>query len=477
MSLPPPPAAPGGLGSGNRIPITAAVWNATGLGAGYIYLRGHWYAVGSWPVTGLLLWLSTGPAQPATGWRLALGGWLIAMTCHGWLLGRSRARRQPPATATAGSRRWRPLAAALLALAVLAAGLGYLRLDTYRIHRAASDHHATGDCGAAVAQLDRLSRLHRLPSGRATAAATRERAACQRLLAARQAAAAGEPGEALAILDDYLGRPDAAWAGPARGWRAELLFAHGSQLLAAGLAGLDGKLALALRRFDELLADHPDSPEAGQVEEAIAPVSRDLASEVADGDACTADELVAFLVRLPRNDGLVGRVSAEAADLQPRLLLACGDQLRDGDRREAAGWYDRLMDSYPDHELAAEAQDRLDEIEVQDEIDLINKGDPERLLVPAEGGAARGGVVLVLGNGSDQELELLYTGPETDRVHIPAGGGDCQGGTGETVTIRLPAGSYQVAVRATGGGVPPVAGTWQLRSGVRYLDCYFIGPA
>jgi tetratricopeptide (TPR) repeat protein len=470
-----PPALPVTRFERDRIPIFAAVWNATGLGAGYVYLRAWWYAVGSWPVTGLLVWNATGPAQPATGWRLALGAWLVAMVGHGWWLGRSRVRRQVLQAADR-SGDWGQLVAALTVIGVLAAGLGVLRWDAYRIHRSASDHHAGGDCEAALSELDRLDRWHRLPSGSAIAAANRERDACRRLLLARQVAATGEPGRALAILDGYLDLSAAAWAGPARPWRAELLFAHANQLLAAGLTGPNRQILQALQRFEELLAEHPDSPEAGRVEAAIASVTSELVDEVTEGDACAPAELVELLAGLPSGDGLVGRVAAGAAELQPTLYLHCGDQLRAGGERDEAGrWYELLIDSYPDHELVDDARDRLAEIAVQDEIDAIDEQDPGRLELPLEtGSAASGQAVVLIGNGSDEALELLYTGPEVDRLRVPAGGGSCEDGTAETVTLRVPAGRYEVALRAADGGVTPLAGSWRLGSGIRYVACYFI---
>ncbi|MDT0347222.1 tetratricopeptide repeat protein [Streptomyces litchfieldiae] len=491
----------------------AALLNASGLGAGYLYLRQWSRAVASWLVT-LLIVVLANALNASDTWPFWLGLyalWLVAMTVDGYR--RARLAALPDAAAPP-LRPWLPLAVGAVVIALVATGLAFYRAVPAGELDRAERAHAAGDCATAVEHYDRAAagRYEFTLSG-ALADARAGRAACDVVLTAEAAAEAGDFPAAISgyggYLDRYAGTPPWDGAGPRL---AELRLAHADAL--AGTARETGgeELSAAYRTaFEAYLAvreEHPASPQAAQVPGRFEDLYANGTAGLADRPCETVGDLLALeslsSVGAPEAADLSGRATralpgarfacgeerVEAGEFCAAtdefeavlgLSAASGEQRHDaensaghalyecglahyegGDLGPARDAFQRLVDGYPDDARAGGAGELL----IAVEIDEINAGDTGELPPPTATGGAPGGTVTVeIVNDSPEELEILFAGAGTGTASVdacgdctPHGGGplgDQPGGTCGTdldrprVTLTLAPGDYRMVVRAT----------------------------
>ncbi|WP_129841972.1 hypothetical protein [Streptomyces sp. RFCAC02] len=220
---------------------------------------------------------------------------------------------------------------------------------------------------------------------------------------------------------------------------------------------------------DAVAAAGDDADLAGRAEAALNHSRYDCGRARADdGDACAAIDVF---------DEVAGDYADRAADAKRDALYGCAEEaFDDADWERAREMAQQVADDGGSR--ADDAEDLLIAIEIA-EIDA--GGSAGTLPPPSEAGSAPGGTSQVqIINGSAEELEILYTGPETGRVTVDAGGGGgqfaCTYADGlPSRTLSLPPGDYTVVARAVSdGSVTPYSGGWDLTSGTLYSDCYYI---
>jgi hypothetical protein len=169
-------------------------------------------------------------------------------------------------------------------------------------------------------------------------------------------------------LETYEAHPDALWeGGPGR--RADLFLAEAADELDTALAAGDtealtdgfGHLSTVLGEF---------SGQEDEVEDVLDGFLDGLPLE----DPCDTKDITDWLGDRPTSgDTLDG-----AADIVPRIapaaIVGCGDDfLGDHYWEQARSQYEQLLDQYPGHDLAAEAEDGLEQAETA--IELANLRD------------------------------------------------------------------------------------------------------
>lgn len=479
----------------------AALLNASGLSAGYFHLGAWGRGFGSLAVTALIFAIAAGTGAGTNPlWAgILLGLWLALLSGHAWILGAQgpppnpgaphpmetpptgAAPPGPPAARSAGAR-WPTLATALVLLAGVAAGFVYYRGAAERTYETASAAHAEGDCPEAMADYERVNGRYWLSFTPVAGAAAAEAEACALLVYAEEQRAEGEWKYALGVYGRYLdtGAETALWEGleaTLAQTRLDLAHTYAEQ---AAEAGLDGRRDFenAFETYAEILDEHPGSPEAESVPEAVEELY-EAAAPNAGEEHCAAVEELDFVAGFRAE--IAEPLAERALDALPEAVFGCGEEhAEDEDYAEAEEVFTRVLDDFPDSSQADRAQTRLQEVEeaiaeeearqaeqdIIDTIDEITGGTTEDLPPPTASGSAPGGTVsMEITNGSNRDLEMLYTGPETEQVTI---------GTDESMTLQLAPGAYQVVVRASGGGVIPFSGSWSLASGTAYSEYYYI---
>ncbi|WP_228474025.1 hypothetical protein, partial [Streptomyces calidiresistens] len=243
-----------------------------------------------------------------------------------------------------------------------------------------------------------------------------------------------------------------------------------------------GDIRGALDRLAELVSEFPDSGPADDAPETLEGFRSDLHDSLDGEAACEVFDDLEALTDLPSalEGGGFARIPDRATDSLGEAWFQCGlGAYEAGDHSRAGEHLERLLEEQPDHRRA----DRAEEILIAIEIERITESGTNELPPPSVSGSGPAGTASVtIINDSDQPLEILYTGPRTGKSSLAASGssgGRCLSQQGKpTVTLSLPPGSYQVVARASGGGfVTPYHGTWDLRGGTSYGDCYYITDA
>lgn len=396
---------PAGAGAARRYdPLAVAFGNATLLGVGYLLLRRWGTAVIAIGNTVLLATIVAQFGQPGWLWRVVVALWWITTVVHGW-----RAAQQaesPPAAVTSsgvpggGGRPGVQRAIAVGAVLVVLAGVIGLAVEARRIGAAAADAHHRGDCETAVETLDRIGARHRLVDPYVTRRTGGDAAACQVLLAA-YAEADHDPLAAAEKLREYLAHETGRWGGAA-GLRTDLLLAAAEGRLDAALDGDVGALGGGFLILGELLADDPGHAAA------VNAVAREYLSQLPAVDPCHAKANLDWLATRDAGTQPLDQVIGPASELAPPVILACGDQLLDGDPRGARDAYQDLLARYPDHRLVSDARRGLDAAETlieEEQVSALIRGSrycddpsPYRGAAPYRGG----GPHPVLTFGSDK---------------------------------------------------------------------------
>jgi tetratricopeptide (TPR) repeat protein len=290
--------------------------------------------------------------EPGTRlWPTLLALWWASILLHSLASVRGQTRgefirpaRRSPSFWTA---RW-----AVLALAAIMLFAAYLvRVDAGRIIEEASQTHRDGDCSQARATLGRLNTAHGIAANGAAGTAAEQLEAC-RILAG--IAEDTEPDEEAEILDAYLDHPGARWtAGGIR--RAELLLT----MALTGGDDLADDTDAALSQLDRTLRQDPSLE--GQATELLTSFRAGFDMEAR---ACTLLELNELLAAADADAEALRTVIDEAADQLPALMVDCAKDAVAAQRfDEGIDQYQRFLETYPDHELAAQVQEELDAAE------------------------------------------------------------------------------------------------------------------
>jgi hypothetical protein len=156
--------------------------------------------------------------------------------------------------------------------------------------------------------------------------------------------------------------------------------------------------------------------------------------------------------------------------------LACAEWAEKGAAGSASGRYERLLAEYPGHPRAADVKAGLARSMLAG-----GSGGSGDLPPPQVAGRTGGGPRITVRNSSNRPLRLVMGGPTTIVEELPPCTGCSPGSFVGTCDSRatstsytLPAGSYEVAVRAMEGSVSPYKGTWSIASGTTYEHCLYI---
>ncbi|MFI7277953.1 hypothetical protein [Streptomyces sp. NPDC049879] len=527
----------------------AALMNAAGFGAGYLWAGLGAFAFLSWCVTVPLVLVANAVNASDTPafWVPVYALWLGLMARGGWKWTRDR-RVPKPARVAAPRRPWVPVAAGAALLAVVATGLVLFRAAPGSAFAEGQEAHAAGDCEAALPHYDRATRVrYEFTLAGAIGDARAERAHCEALLTAAEREATDGATEAIdayqAYLDGYPGSPT---------WRDAPAHVAGLRLAHADALAADARHLQAVEAYGALTAHQPDTDEAALVPGRLDRLFAEGTPALAAGDLCAAvDELAPFAAlgedsQLPEAAYLADRAGEEL----PSARYGCGERQRDdgdhcaamdtfagigGTRAEEAanrarfdcaaaraddGEHCAALDTYADvaGELAdraasrardarydcaeeaygAEDLDRAEELarqvadddgaQAEDAADLLiaieisriaRDGATGELPPPSASGGAPGGTSEVtIWNASGEDLSILWTGPETGSIDLPAGSDDtsaCYSDALPSTTLSLPPGDYTVVARTPSDpSINPFAGDWPMTSGTGYQNCFYI---
>ncbi|MFI9462060.1 hypothetical protein [Streptomyces xiamenensis] len=469
------------MASGTSRGAVAALLNASGLGAGYLYLRLWGRAVAAWAGTAVLvlsaIWIHA--SGTPWFWLTVFALWLATMVRGGWKHGAAA----PPAARPP----WLPLTAAVTLLALVTAGVVQYRGGPGQETERGDAAHAAGDCARAVEHYDAATAgRNELTFSPALERAADGRAGCRILLTAEAAAAEADFTGAINGYGDYVARYDGSPPWPGAPDRLAELHLGQADSLADG-----GTIEAAFAAYAAIPAGFPDSEPAAAVPERLDALYARHTRALADEDHCAAvGELRPFITLRTehRGDPLAEGLAERAEAAFPDALYECGiTSYRDDDHTSARTALEEFRSLYPDDGRTERAGDTLIAIEIAD----IGGGATGDLPDPTPAGSAPGGTATVeIVNDSPEALEILYTGAETGTKTVDACGGcttqsdllsgwsdtACQAGIDRpTTTIRLPAGTYEFVVRTPeDSSVTPFYGSWELSSGTAYSDCYYI---
>lgn len=431
------------------------------------------------------------------------------------------ARADAPAPPVADRRPWTATAVAAVLLAALITAVLAMRGAANGAFEAAQAAHETGDCATAESHYERIDLGFQLSFSGVLPLAAEGWKQCAALTAAREAAADGEYEPAVEAYAAYLAFPDPPGKAAARAELSEIHLAEAVALTEDGYTTVVTDLTAAIGIYAVLAADFGDTDAGGAAPAAVQALYDD---GVAAAEAVGKCEPVDFLGYFQRSGWAIGAIDDAATELTaaavedatarlPGLLLDCGeDAFAGGDRVQAKALLNQLIADFPDDPNIAAAQAILDDIaaqeereaeaarqreaeeeaerqreaeeaaeqaridEIRSEIDEASSGG-DNLADPDPAGSTGGDMELKIGNASGYTLEILYDGPETGSFTI-GGCSDCTGqctdGWAVWETVSLPAGEYEMVVKATDPYVTPYYGVWGLDSGTAYQECYYI---
>ncbi|MEV0779759.1 hypothetical protein [Streptomyces sp. NPDC050428] len=298
-----PPSYPPRLGAHVYDPLAVGLGNASLLGLGYFMMGRRKLAVAAVTGSAVLVSVLVSVARP---WcEIAVLGWWVAVVAHGWYAaGRGAGGRHGLRGPALRKRR-------LIALGVtvpVLLGVGLLRYDASRIERSVDEARESGDCARVLAAQGRVWFGHRAADAPLTARGDRTVDACQRLRTAK-----GE--------------------------------------LTAGSAGDIGELKAGFDTLSSVLAEPGNDRTAGVVLDGFL-------DGVPEGkNPCDAVTVTDWLSNRPPTRDALDRSRDAARRAAPAALVGCGDDLTAArDWAKARTNYQRLLDGYPGHELAADAR-------------------------------------------------------------------------------------------------------------------------
>ncbi|GAA2125708.1 hypothetical protein [Glycomyces algeriensis] len=494
-----------------------AVASNPGLWLGLAVLWLGWMAFYAWRIGGS----PVPPQGPGSGSVKDVKRSLIDLISKDPLDDDVLAREEVPEAAAPARPSWTMTAVGAVLLAALVVGVLALRGAANDEFEAALAAHETGDCVAAEGHYDRIDLRYQLSFSGVLPLAAQDREQCAVLVEARQTASEGEYRATVEAYQAYLAFADAPGEDIAREELAEVHRAEAAALTEDPLtAAADYTAAIGIHA---LLADEFGDTDAGlAAPEAVQAMYDDAVASATAVGKCEQITVLHYFQRVGwslelGDDATVAALTAaaveDAAARLPGILLDCGDDAyARGDRTATKVLLGQLVTTVPDDPNTPAAQAILDDIaaqeareaeeerqrqeeeaaerereaeeaaeqaridEIREEIaDASSGGD--NLADPDPAGSTGGSMELAIGNSSGYTLEILYDGPETGSFTI--GGcddcaGQCTDGWAVWETVSLPAGEYEMVVKATDEYVTPYYGVWDLDSGTAYEECYYI---
>lgn len=170
-----------------------------------------------------------------------------------------------------------------------------------------------------------------------------------------------------------------------------------------------------------------------------------------------------------------------AEEYVPGLTHACGQfAMGQQNYEQASRLFTDFLQSYPEHELAGEAESGLANATVE----LANAANAPQISQPeAIPGSTVGVATISIQNASPEGIRMTFVGTETRIEQLDAcencttysgdGPEECPS-EGTSATYTLQPGEYQVVVESIGEFVTPYRGTWDLQGGFEYPQCFFI---
>lgn len=321
----------------SRDPLAVALANASLLNIGYAMLGRRRWAMGTGAVTVVLIVVLALFAR-SVWFEIVILLWWPALISHGWHLAGGRAGR--------ADRRQRLIALGV-ALPVLVA-VGFLRFDGARVERTAAEAHRGGDCSRALSIMDGLGAGHRLADAPLTVRVETAGEACELLVrAGRQ----NDRLQAARTLETYAAHPGALWKG-VEDRRADLFLAQASAELDTALTGDANALTAGFGHLSTVLTGFPGRE--GRVTGILDAFSARLPVE----DACSTKAITDWLGRRPADGGPLDQAAGVVPRVAPAAILGCGDRfMADDEWKQAREQYKQLLARYPEHDLAAKAED------------------------------------------------------------------------------------------------------------------------
>jgi len=173
------------------------------------------------------------------------------------------------------------------------------------------------------------------------------------------------------------------------------------------------------------------------------------------------------------------------SDFIPLILFQCGQKLESENKIEdAESMYQTFLDNYPNHKIAANVTELY--------ADLVIKNAKERGLEildspTVDGKSKNTNSQVIIRNDSPHPIRIVFKGPktivdiinkcETCKVYygsLGLLGPSCPSNIPKGEYF-LPPGNYEVIMEFyTEEDMKPYKGNWQLSTGVKYDDCYFV---
>ncbi|MFD5325411.1 hypothetical protein [Streptomyces sp. NPDC127092] len=498
-----PPAAPPLPPQPWPSAVAAGLLNLSCLGLGYVLLRQWIGAVVCWAATVALL-VAALPADPdgvPAGVLVAYGVFLILAA----LDAARRARRTPLASwASARQGLVVPLALVLFAVPV-GGGLAYgAARDEAKEQRlleqlAAADKLVKDGEGQAFTSaeagyrsaLDTYQRIGTKHSGSRAGKLVPDR------LQTYYASVSAPYGQkdyckavpALKHLRDLPRTVDRGLLGTVVG-RADEPLAESWFQCGTGTAGNAGQETSSAEHLNALLTTFPQSPFAQKVEPALREALRTRDKSVGVAPCAATEDLRRFDTTV---DALPSAAFASLGRDVGRSIqrgdFACGiDQFKKKDYAEAISTMNDYVKAYPDSPQTAQARNVAIAAEIAEETPAAGNK------VPSGATSDGSGMVMVVSNDGPGEVELLYTGPVTGRITLPACGSckaypgilpvggkvkACSGPSSKYPkrTLTLPPGNYQMLQKRDGTSTSAEVkkgSTAKIESGYSYTNCLYV---
>ncbi|MFD6949761.1 hypothetical protein A6A08_01100 [Nocardiopsis sp. TSRI0078] len=496
---PPPPPKPRRLGLfSSPSAVRTSLLNASGMGAGYFYLR-QWpfFAAALIITVGLLVTAAViGAADNVLLWASIFAAWFVAAAVHGLFAGRSRDERvlnrgEQPSKGTAPF-----LVAAGLVVALTASLTGVWQAGEWRL-RVADTAHARGECGAneavaAYGSVENLFQLSFSPSLMERARAGAE--ACALLERAQADVSAEEYEQALESYGTYFAHPASRWE-DTDGEVADIHLSYAANLVSTAEEDFSGEVTEdyreSMRKAHEVYSvipvDYEGTEAAGNVPTALTELYETGTSQYAAENWCAGFDQIEVFSDLAWDGApeVAERIVAE----RPDAALNCGwEHVDEGRFAPAEEIVDLLEEEYPDHE-AKDVDKMVVHIgagRIESEMDTLTVlGESDFNSTPTSSSGS-GKAVLEVTNNAPFEMRFLYVGP--DKVHdeiltpaceecevytSPPTGNSCFD-DGDVMRVEFDPGKYRVLLTSSDSLFgQPLHGNITFNAGDKHQICYY----
>ncbi|MFE4591047.1 hypothetical protein [Streptomyces laurentii] len=254
--------------------------------------------------------------------------------------------------------------------------------------------------------------------------------------------------------------------------------------------GAAGTEQTAADQFNEVTKTFPDSPYPARIEPALRAKLK-AREQGMDSSPCeTAEDLQRFTTTLTRMPSATyGKLAGDAERSAWRGEFGCGiSQFKDKKFEEAVTTMDAFVKNNPSSSKADQARNVSIAAEIAQETDAAGKK------VPSGATAGGSGQQMVISNDGPGEVQVLFTGPVTGRITIPACGSckaypgilipksglkPCSGSSSKYPkrTLYLPPGTYQFLQKrnsTTTSAEVKKASSDKIESGYSYTNCLYV---